>query len=124
VDRPDALVDVAQQLGAKRFGPGLLNELPGHHQVVHQDRSLFRPSCALSAEVCDSDDLLPASPAEPTRSLKPLLGKLAYLTFDFGVVCSVGSIGQKSRCMLVIAGREAIAGLHYDGLHIGLIHHV
>jgi hypothetical protein len=66
----------------------------------------------------------PKSAPEPTCAFKPLRGELVYLLFDLGVVCVVGRVGEKSRRLLVIAGREVVARLHHEGLDIGVIDEV
>jgi hypothetical protein len=69
----------------------------------------------------DSDDLFPATLAEPPRTLKPLSGELAYLTLDLGVACLVRSVSKKSCRVLIIAGREFIACLRHNGIRVGVI---
>jgi hypothetical protein len=58
------------------------------------------------AEVCDSDDLCAAAPAEPACALEPLLGKLSHLPLDQRVVRLAGTVRKKSRRPLVIAPPE------------------
>jgi len=81
-------------------------------------------SLALTVQVGDSDDLCPAALAEPACALKALRGESAYLLFDLRVVCVVRSVGEKSRRLLVIAGREVVARLRQKALDVGVIDHV
>jgi hypothetical protein len=81
-------------------------------------------SSPLSVQVGDSNDFLPAALAEPAGALKPLGGELAYLLFDVRIVGVVGSVGEKSRSLRVIAGCEVVARLCHERLDIWVIDHV
>jgi hypothetical protein len=77
----------------------------------------------LRVKVGYPDDFLPTTLAEPTSALKPLCGEIAYLPFDVGVVCAVGSIGEKSRRLLVVSSGETVARFGYEAVDIGILDH-